>query len=122
MQPPAIVDRICSACAALPSATADNAFGRQTQVYRVAGKIFALVNVDSGDFVTLKSVPEESEALRAQYESVRVGYYMNRRHWVTIDLVGDVPWDELQELVRESYSLVFASLSKKRQAQMAQPT
>ncbi len=108
-------DQICSWCGAMPAATVDNAFGPQTEVYRVGEKIFALVAVEHGDSVTLKSLPEEGEALRAQYDFVREGYHMNKRHWITIDLMADVPMDEVQELIEESYRLVFESLPRGRQ-------
>lgn len=116
MAKPTETDQICRWCIELPSATVDNAFGPETNVYRVANKIFALANIEDGAYVTLKTLPEEGEALRAQYDFVREGYYMNKRHWITIDLVEGVPMEEIQELIGESYQLVFDSLSKKRQA------
>ncbi|MEN8238948.1 MAG: MmcQ/YjbR family DNA-binding protein [Actinomycetota bacterium] len=112
------IDRVGEWCAAQPSATVDNTFGLQTNVYRVADKMFALVNIEGDDFVTLKALPEDGEALRAQYDFVREGYYMNKRHWITVDLVDGVPMDEVKELIEESYRLVFESLPKKRQAEL----
>jgi len=102
----------------MPAATVDNTFGFETNVYRVSGKIFALVSVEDDNYVTLKTLPEDGEGLRAQYDFVRPGYYMNKRHWITVDLVADVPMDEVQELIGESYRLVFESLPKKRQAEL----
>ncbi len=61
---------------------------------------------------------EEGEALRSQYDFVRPGYYMNKRHWIAVDLVDEIPMDEVAELVDESYRLVFESLPKKRQAEL----
>jgi predicted DNA-binding protein (MmcQ/YjbR family) len=102
----------------MPSATVDNTFGHETNVYRVADKIFALVNVEDDNCVTLKTLPEDGEALLAQYDFVRPGYYMNKRHWITIDLVPGVPMDEVRELIDDSYRLVFESLPRKGQAQL----
>ena len=119
MVTPAKADQICSWCREMPSATVDNTFGPETNVYRVADKIFALVNIEDDNYVTLKTLPEDGEALRAQYDFVRPGYYMNKRHWITIDLVPAVPMDEVRELISESYRLVFEALPKKRQAELA---
>ncbi len=98
------------------AATVDNPFGPQTNVYRVGEKIFALINVDGGHTITLKTLPEEGVALRSQYESVGPGYHMNKRHWITIELTE--PMAELDELIAESHRLVFESLPKKRQVEL----
>jgi predicted DNA-binding protein (MmcQ/YjbR family) len=105
-------------CMALRGTTVDNTFGDDTDVYRVGDKMFALVNVRGGDTVTLKVNPEEGEALRQKYESVTPGYYMNKRHWVTVDVTGDLPVDELAELIVESRRLVFASLTKAKRVEI----
>lgn len=119
MSKPAKVDRVCAMCIGMPSATVDNAFGPETNVYRIADKIFALVSLADPTYVTLKTLPEEGEALRAQYDFVRPGYYMNKRHWITVDLVHKVPMDELAELIEESYRLVIESLPKKTQVELS---
>ena len=108
-------ERVGEWCLAQRAATVDNTFGEQTNVYRVANKMFALVNEA---MATLKVVPEEGEALRAKYEFVTPGYYMNKRHWVSVDLTANVPMGELQELVAESYRLVFDALPKKVRAEI----
>ncbi|MEN8239203.1 MAG: MmcQ/YjbR family DNA-binding protein [Actinomycetota bacterium] len=112
------IDQVCTWCADQPAATMDNTFGPGTNVYRVADKMFALVNIEGSDFVTLKALPEDGAALRAQYDFVREGYYMNKRHWMTIDLVDEAPMDEIRELIEESYHLVFENLPKKRQTEL----
>ena len=112
------IDQVCEWCASQPASTTDNTFGPETNVYRVADKMFALANVEVGDFVTLKALPDDGAALRAQYDFVREGYYMNKRHWITVDLVENVAMDELRELIEESYRLVFESLPKRRQAEL----
>lgn len=96
----------------------DNTVGEETNIYRVADKMFALVNIEGGDFVTLKVIPEAGEALRSQYDFVREGYYMNKRHRITVDLVDEVPMDEMHELTKESYLLVFEAFPKRHQAEL----
>ena len=115
------IDQIGFWCHQMPEASLDHTFGPETDVYRVSDKIFAMVNTDDPGFVTLKAPPEEVQALLGQYDSTRAGYYMNKRHWITIDLNGDVPVVELPDLIADSYQLVFTSLSKKRQAEINSP-
>jgi predicted DNA-binding protein (MmcQ/YjbR family) len=102
----------------LPGVTLDHTFGEDTDVYRVGNKMFALVNTEGLGFATLKAVPEEVRALLEQYDFARPGYYMSKRHWVTLDLVEGVPIGEVLELVDQSYRLVLQALPKKVQAEI----
>ena len=77
-------------CAALTAVTIDNTFGDQTDVFRIGNKMFALLNGDAST-LTVKTPPSESVALQEKYSSVTPGYYMNKTHWITIDLNGNVP-------------------------------
>ncbi len=101
-------------CLALIGAEKDYPFGPQTAVYRVGGKLFALMG-DSGVAINLKCDPGLAEELRAVYESVRPGYHMNKRHWNTVDLAGDVPDAVLGDMVEDSYDLIVSALPKARQ-------
>lgn len=102
----------------MPGASLDHTFGPEVDVYRVDNKIFAMINTDDPGYVTLKALPEEVLALLDQYDCTRPGYYMNKRHWITIDLIGDEPVAEIPDLIADSHRLVFASLSKSRQAEI----
>ena len=89
-------------------------FGPDALVYKVMGKMFALVSQgEKVPRVTLKCVPEDGAMLVGQYESIVPGYYMNKKHWITISLTGEFPKDMLRELARESYDLVVSKLTKK---------
>ncbi len=92
-------------------------FGDDAAVYKVGGKMFALATVnDDPGYITLKVDPDDGVVLRSQHDFIREGYYMNKRHWITIDLVPEVPMDEVRELIGESYLLVAGSLTKKARA------
>jgi predicted DNA-binding protein (MmcQ/YjbR family) len=56
--------------------------------------------------VSVKCEPAIGEALRAQYASITPGYHLNKRHWITITLNGEVPDERVRELVLDSYELV----------------
>ena len=62
--------------------------------------------------------PEFARLLRERYASVIPGYYLNKQHWNTIDLGGDVPEAELRDLIAQSYELVVASLTKRQRAEL----
>jgi predicted DNA-binding protein (MmcQ/YjbR family) len=96
-------------CLNLPGATETYPFGPETPVYKAAnGKVFAITTArgEPSPSVTLKSDPEDGIALREQFSAVIPGYHMNKRHWITVALDGDVPADLLAELATESHRLV----------------
>lgn len=105
---------ICDWCRAKPGAVLEYPFGPEAAVFKVAGKMFALVAEDGPpDYVTVKAVPEEGEALRTQYAFIREGYYMNKRHWITVDVEADTPARLVVELIDDSYDLVVSKLTKR---------
>lgn len=102
-------------CAALLGSTEDYPFGDQPVVYKVGGKMFVLLSEDAdAPSVTLKLPPEEGEALRAQYPgTVQPGYHLNKRHWNTILLDGQLDEGELLDLLTQSYDTVVAALPRR---------
>ena len=106
-------EQVCTWCDEMPTATWEYPFGEQTAVFKISGKIFALVGLDaSPTYITLKAIPEDGEVLRSQYDFIREGYHMNKRHWITVDLVPDVPMPEVRELIEDSYRLVAPKSNK----------
>lgn len=89
--------------------------------YLVGGKQFAYAGGDKEgkDIITLKLEPLHGEMLREQYEDIVPGYYANKLHWNSVYLDGAVPDDVLRDMIDESYQLVFASLTKKLQSEIA---
>ena len=76
--------------------TEEQPFGPDTLVFKVMGKMFALVGwQDSPLRVNLKCDPELALTLREQYEAVIPGYHMNKKHWNTMILDGSIPADEM---------------------------
>jgi predicted DNA-binding protein (MmcQ/YjbR family) len=106
------IDRIGRWCGDRPAATRDNAFGPETDVYRIGDKIFALVSLVDDGYVTLKADPDDGQALRQQHEYIRPGYYMNKRHWITVDVTPELSLDLVHDLVSDSYDLVRDSLPR----------
>jgi len=88
-------------------------FGSEALVFKVMGKMFALVSQhEETPRVTLKCVPPDGEVLVTQFESVVPGYYMNKKHWITISLTGELSEKMLIDLANGSYQLVVSKLTK----------
>ncbi|MCU7917647.1 MAG: MmcQ/YjbR family DNA-binding protein [Candidatus Thiodiazotropha sp. (ex Epidulcina cf. delphinae)] len=88
-------------------------FGPEALVFKVMHKMFALISQkETPPRVTLKCPPADAEVLVAQYASVIPGYHMNKRHWITISLAGELPDEMLIDLANGSYELVVGQLSK----------
>ena len=111
-------DTVRDYCASRKGASAEYPFGPGARVYKVLGKMFALVSDDEPS-VNLKCDPVLAEVLRETYPAVRPGYHMNKRHWNTVDLDGDVPDAELVGMIDHSYELVVKGLSKVARERLA---
>lgn len=96
-----------------PGAICDYPFGESVAVYKIGdekGKMFALIAEGSSPVrISLKCDPGLAELLREKYETVLPGYHLNKRHWNTIICSGQLPEEELRDLVRHSYELAKAS-------------
>lgn len=110
-------DQVMATCSAKPGAVEDYPFGDEVVVFKVAGKMFALVSLGpEPGTVSLKCDPDLAEDLRARYAAITAGYHLSKRHWNTVTLDGSVPGDELLELVDHSYDLVVAGLTRAQRA------
>lgn len=91
----------------MPNARLDYPFGEDVAVYKVGDKMFALVPEKKNPIsISLKCDPQLAQTLREKYESVMPGYHLNKKHWNTIVLSGQLEWEEIQALIRHSYNLV----------------
>jgi predicted DNA-binding protein (MmcQ/YjbR family) len=94
-------------------ATEDLPFGPEALVFKVMGKMFALLAWQQTPLrISLKCDPDHALALRDIYEAVQPGYYMNKKHWNTITLNGSIPDDEILKMIDDSYRLVVKGLKK----------
>jgi predicted DNA-binding protein (MmcQ/YjbR family) len=106
-------DRVMAACATKPGSAEDYPFGDEVAVFKVAGKMFALVSLGPAPgSVSLKCDPGLAAGLRGRYPAITAGYHLSKRHWNTVTLDGSVPEEEVLELAGHSYDLVLAGLTR----------
>jgi len=98
-------------------------FDEDTLVFKVGGKMFCLTSLSKWEAekpsLNLKCDPERALELRAQYEAIEPGWHMSKVHWNTVHFNGDVNDKMMIELINHSYELIFRSLTKKLQLEIA---
>jgi predicted DNA-binding protein (MmcQ/YjbR family) len=105
---PAIERRLRVHCLALPEAEEKPFGGHTAPAYRVRDKMFAMTN-DGGlrPELWVKGAPGAQDILvESEPERFFVPPYVGKSGWVGIWLDGDVDWDQVESLVRESYCLI----------------
>jgi len=90
-------------------------------LYKVDNKMFIMIGEDNvgKKIITLKLLPSTNVEIQKQYPNMIVpGYYMNKVHWSSIYFDESPKMELLQDLLDESYEVIFASLPKKRQVEI----
>ena len=105
-------------CLAKPGVSEHLPFDDRTLVFKVGGKMFALCDLEEFNSANLKCDPERAVELREQYDAVTPGYHMNKTHWNTVKVDGDVNGRMLQELIDHSYELIVSSLPKREREKL----
>lgn len=101
------IESLYDICSSLPNVKETMPFGNDNLVFKLADKIFAIINLDSTEhYITLKINPEESINLQDRYNGIYPGYHMNKMHWATINIESDIPDEIIKDLVIKSYKLV----------------
>ena len=100
-------------CLGKNGATEDFPFDETTLVFRIAGKIFAMTDVEGIPLsFNLKCDPERSVELREAYSCITPGYHMDKKHWLTVKPDGSISDKLIYELIDHSYNLVVQKLKK----------
>lgn len=106
-------------CLAKAGTTESTPFDSDTLVFKVRGKMFALISISSPDTVNLKCDPDRAEELRAEWEEIQPGYHMSKKHWNTVHFHGRLSDAFVAELIDHSYALVASSLKKAEKEELA---
>ena len=93
-----------------------------TDRYMLKDKMVGLYSTDSEgrEVITLKCEPDFGEMLRKNFSDIRPGYYMNKTHWNSLDLNGNVPDEIVKQMADNSYDLIFSSHTKKMQKEISE--
>jgi predicted DNA-binding protein (MmcQ/YjbR family) len=87
-------------------------------VFKIGGKMFAVAALEPGDHVfSFKCTPEKYAEL-IERPGIVPAPYMARAQWVAFEREDALPRTETKELLRQSYDLVFAKLTRKAQAEL----
>lgn len=100
-------------CLSKSSVTESTPFDETTLVFKVLNKIFCLLSPNPPFSINLKCLPEKAIELREEYEEIRPGFHMNKKHWNTVELEGNLSWELLKEMIDDSYRLVVEKMPKK---------
>lgn len=112
------IEQFRTYCLSKPGASEDFPFDETTLCFRVAGKIFAITDLQAERLsVNLKCEPAYALELRERYDEVQPGWHMNKKHWNTVDFEGSIGAPLLRALIDHSYEQVVRTLSRaQRQA------
>ena len=101
------IEEIREYCLAKPGVEESLPFGPDVVVFKVKGRIFLLLPLDTETVqFNVKCDPEMAIELRATYPCVIPGYHMNKKHWNTVIVDGSVTRALLSEWIDHSYDLV----------------
>ncbi len=91
-------------------------------IYKIMGKMFAILSVRDTENVILKCEPDLCVALRERYSGVGHRSHLDPRFWISVDLDADVPAAEIERLAGLSYELVCAGLTRKQKSELQAPS
>ncbi len=104
-------DAIREFCLAFPQATENLQWGDDL-CFKIGGKIFAIVSLDHPR-LCFKCTPEIFAEL-IEREDIHPAPYVGRYKWVMLDRIDALRWDEMRELIRQSYEMVAAKAPKRK--------
>jgi predicted DNA-binding protein (MmcQ/YjbR family) len=98
--------RVREICMALPDVVEKPFGGHTAPSFRIRDKLFVMTSEDGGS-MTFKAGPGVQEALvESAPEHFFVPRYVGSKGWVGARLDADLDWDEMAELIEDSYRLV----------------
>lgn len=108
-----------SVALSLPQTNLSQPFSPDSDVIKVFDKIFMIAGHTNGQgYITLKVDPVQSEMLKDTYTCIQGGYYMNKRHWISIYAGSEINADFIHDLIQDSYSLVVKTLNQAQKNQL----
>lgn len=111
------IEEIRDFCLQLPGTEEGFPFDETTLVFKIGGKIYALLGLEK-QILNIKALPENNIELRENFAWIIEGYHMNKKHWSTILLNEHPDPHHCLQLIKESYKLIIKTLSKKQRTEL----
>lgn len=111
------IETIREYCLSLPLVTEDFPFDETTLVFRVLGKIFACLDLERPDRVTMKCHSDYALELRENHPEIEPAWHWNKKYWNQVNLTGLLGDEVIQGLLRHSYSEVVKKLKKQEKTE-----
>lgn len=107
------IETVRDYCLSLPLVTEDFPFDETTLVFRIGGKIFAMMDLERTECFVLKCAPEYAIELRERYPEIAPAWHMNKKHWNQLNLFGSLPDELVCSLICHSYNEVVKKMPKR---------
>lgn len=112
------IEELRDYCLSLKGVTESFPFGENVLVFKVGGKMFCLTDLNNDLAIAVKNEPGKNIELREEYQAVKPGYHMNKKHWNTVEIDGSISNDMIKNFIDESYNLIVLSLPKIKQKEL----
>ena len=102
-------EEIVQYCLGLPDTYLDYPFDSEWQAIRDKKnqKTFACIfKHHNGLWMNVKCDPLRGQFLRENYEEIKLAYHMNKKHWISVVLDGQLSDEEIKARIQESYQLI----------------
>lgn len=107
------IENLQAYCMSKKGVTESFPFDNVTLVFKVMGKIFAILPLDAESLqISLKADPDLVLEWREKYPDVREGYHLNKKHWNTVYVQGSISDNFLKTMIDHSYESVVKGLKK----------
>ena len=100
-------------CLSLPQVTEDYPFDETTLVFRIDGKIFAMLDLECTEWFVLKCNPDYAIELRDRHPEIAPAWHMNKKHWNQLNIFGSLTDKLIRSLICHSYNEVIKKMPRK---------
>lgn len=107
------IETIRNYCINKKATTKGFPFDEETLVFKVMGKMYACIGLDTPDLLTLKCDPEYALELRERHSGIEGAYHFHKKYWNQVSLRGDIDNKLILELIDHSYEEVLKKFTRK---------
>lgn len=105
------IEELRAFCLSLPHATEDVKWGNDL-TFCIGKKMFAVTGLETAvQSISIKCTPEKFAEL-VEIDGIIPAHYVARYHWVTVENLDALPKNELKDLIKNSYKMVWEKLPK----------